>query len=83
MKTDAIKWTELEVHDTEGPTGDTIENFVKLAPANFDCAVIDNGRLVVWPQFMLAAPGEEPDYDTPRGAVDWAGFENALSEARA
>ena len=74
-----LKWSELIVTDSDGNTGDTLGSMVELCSANLDTAVLNNGRIVEWPGFILSAPGEEPDWDTPRGPVDWDGFMEALA----
>lgn len=38
--------------------------------------------VISWPGRFIAAEGEHPDWDTPRGMVDWTGFELALQKAR-
>lgn len=74
-------WRDLVVTDTDGQTG-TLGDLVDHCPANLDNAKIDDGAIEAWEGFMLSAPGEEPDWDTPRGAVDWSGFADALNTAR-
>ena len=73
-----LKWNELIVTDSDGATGDTLGEIVNICPANLDNATIENGKITVWPGFMLSAPGEEPDWDTPVGDVDWDGFTEKL-----
>lgn len=76
-----MTWRELVVSDSDGawgPLGELVEN----APANLDDATIEHGMIVYWPGMFLAAPGEDPDWDTPRGEVDWAGFEDKLRACR-
>lgn len=78
-----INWKSLNVYD--GPTGGlwgTLGDLVENAPANLDDAKIVDGQISEWPGFFLAADGEEPNADTPRVGVDWAGFEQALSAHR-
>ncbi len=77
-----INWRELEVHEVDGYLGHLGE-LVDDAPANLDtCELADDGSIDTWPQHMVAAPGEEPEWDTPHGRVDWAGFATALAAAR-
>ena len=71
------QWQDLLVVN-EGEELDSLGELVRLAPANLDNAVIENGRSVEWQDYFLAAPGEDYDADTPRGEVDWSGFEDAL-----
>lgn len=73
-----LKWMDLIVSNEDGATGDTLGEIVNICPANLDNATIEDGKIVAWPGFMLSAPGEEPDWDTPRGAVDWDGIGEAL-----
>jgi hypothetical protein len=80
----AIKWTELKITDANGDTqAVSLGNLVETAPENLDSATIANGRIAEWPQFFISAPGENPDWDTPREEVDWGGFPEALRIARA
>lgn len=76
-----LKWNELIVSDEDGAVGDTLGEFVNICPANLDNATIENGKITEWPGFMLSAPGEEPDWDTPVADVDWEGFQEALERA--
>ncbi len=69
-----IHWTELLVTDSDGITCGTLADMVRDAPANFDTATIEDGRIVSWPDWFISAPGEEPNWDTPRVDVDWGGF---------
>ncbi|HEX7048738.1 MAG TPA: hypothetical protein VF188_00900, partial [Longimicrobiales bacterium] len=41
----------------------------------------DGDRPVVIEGVLLAAPGEEPDWDTPRAPVDWTGLRAAVEAA--
>lgn len=71
-------WTELIITDAEGERWpDNLGKLVETAPANLDSATIEEGRITAWPSFFLSAPGEEPDWDTPREEVDWTGFSEA------
>jgi len=77
--TEAINWRDLVVFDTEGSIGETLGSMVRGCPANLDNAVLnEDGSIAEWAQFLVAAEGEEPDYDTPRCDVDWSGFAEAL-----
>ena len=73
-------WTELTVTDEAGvrllPLGALVAEGYDRLP---DIALDAFGGIDQWQQHMIAAPGEEPDWDTPRGDVDWAGFMAALS----
>ena len=41
----------------------------------------ETGEIYGWHQYFLSAPGEDPDWDTPKMSVDWTGFLNALRES--
>lgn len=78
----AITWRELIVSTSEGSSGETLTSMIRSCPANLDSAVISNGKIESWYQYFISAPGEDPDWDTPRAPVDWDGFEDALAAAR-
>ena len=76
-------WRNLVVTDGNDPSAQaTLGDLVDNAPANLDNAVIVDGRISEWSNYFLSSPGEEPDYNTPQGEVDWTGFERALNRAR-
>lgn len=79
-----LSWRELIVWD--GPSGQeagTLGDFVENCPANLDnMTTITNGRITEWPGYFIGAPGEDADWDSPRGEVDWTGFEDALVRVR-
>jgi hypothetical protein len=78
----ATRWQDLIVTnegDEMGPLGQMLE----IEPANLDGAKLgDDGSIREWMQYYIAAPGEQPDWDTPRGEVDWTGFAEALAAVR-
>jgi hypothetical protein len=78
-----INWKNLLVTDSDGDSWGELGAVVSSAPANLDGVVVENGAISEWNGFYLSAEDETPDWDTPRGAVDWTGFTEALSEARA
>lgn len=69
-----MKWSQLVVTDTEGEQG-TLGDLVTNSPELLRHAIISGGRIVEWQDHFLSAPGEDPDWDTPRCEVEWAGFE--------
>jgi len=73
-----IHWSELEVYDDESNYIGTLGDLVENAPENLDNVVIENGKISEWSDYFIAAPGENPDWDTPKGPVDWTSFENRL-----
>ena len=75
MKT-KTSWRELDVYGDDGERLGTLAA-VLLIDANLESATIADGRIDTWPHRFIAAPGEAPDWDTPRGAVDWRGFTEA------
>jgi len=39
----------------------------------------EDGSISEWPDYFIADPDEEPDWDTPRVPVMWLGLREALS----
>jgi hypothetical protein len=72
-------WRDLVVTDANDPSATTeLGKLADTAPETLDSAVIVDGAISEWTDYFLSAPGEAPDWDTPRGDVDWTGFEIAL-----
>lgn len=76
-----INWKDLIVTDAEGGTVGTLGEEVEAAGNSLRNIWFEDGKLVEWPQFFVSAPGEEPGPDSPREAVDWTGFSEALAAA--
>jgi hypothetical protein len=75
----ATAWRALLVTDSAGDEWGPLGGIVDRAPANMDTARLGaGGEIVEWAGFFMAAPGESPDWDTPRGPVDWSGLREAL-----
>ena len=75
-------WTELIVTNEQVIQG-TLGAMVDDADDHLSRIVLnDDGAIDEWDQFFISADGEDPDYDTPRGPVDWTGFADALASAR-
>lgn len=79
---DRPNWTDLNVVDSEGDNWGNLGDIVRDAPANLDNAEIVDGAIEQWPGYFMSRPGEDANWDTPAGAVDWAGFEDALASSR-
>lgn len=78
-----IHWQNLNVTDADGQHAGTLGEMVRLSPTNLDSAILnEDGSLSEATGFFLSADGEDPDWDTPRGPVDWNGFREALQAAR-
>lgn len=75
------KWQELVISDAAGDAVGTLGDTVASCPANLGTAVIENGRIMTWPGYMLSAQGAVPNWDMPCD-VDWTGFQDAFSAAR-
>jgi hypothetical protein len=81
-------WRELNVYlggdDTaSGTLGAMVD---RAARDSNDCTfdrvhIAADGSVDVWPEALIAADGEMPDWSTPAGPVDWTGFADALSAA--
>jgi hypothetical protein len=80
----ATAWRALLVTDAEGDEGCPLGALVDRDPANLDTARLGaGGEIAEWDGFFIAAPGESPDWDTPRGPVDWSGLREALGRENA
>jgi len=83
--TEQIGWRDLSVTNDEGETLDaTLGEIVDAGEGGFlfKYGTWVNGVPVSIQYYFLSAPGEEPDWDTPRCPVDWAGLENAVTPYR-
>lgn len=86
MNEPKIKWQDLLVYDSYNAqySNTRLGNYIAEAE---ECELrritLDNdGRLVSWSDFFVAADGEEPDWDTPIESVDWSGFAEAIEARR-
>lgn len=59
----------------------TLADVLATSPDLMSSLVISGGRIAEWPQVLVAAPGEDPDWDTPRVDVEWSGFVDAVRDA--
>ena len=86
MKTHTTSWQDLRVSPSDGDGDDLSLGEMVQSKEGRDVldhyAVIHNGEITDFTQSFLSAPGEAPDWNTPRGDVDWVGFEDALAAAR-
>ncbi len=77
-----LNWRDLMVtdHEEATPTGrlGDIVNEAELSGLK-NIVVGDEGELGEWQDYFISAPGETPDWDTPRAEVCWDGFEQAYS----
>ena len=76
-----ITWRELEVWTCEdneycGTLGDLTDNGMLSAHPE-----VRDGKIEGWLDYLIAAPREAPDWDTPRQPVDWDGFEEAFKKS--
>jgi len=56
----------------------SLYDVVTTFPHMLASATIVDGKITEWPDYFLSFEDEEPDWDTPRSEVDWAGFEEEL-----
>lgn len=77
---DQMSWRALAVYSADGYLGQ-LGDLVDNATADLDTCEITAEGQIMWPDHMIAAPGEDPDWDTPRVSVDWTGFDEALDVA--
>jgi hypothetical protein len=73
-----IHWTKLDlcINKTRQGLGDAVD-FIQSEIYTGNLIVLD-GRIDTWHQCFIAAPGEDPDWDTPHRQVDWSGFTETL-----
>ncbi|MEJ2023418.1 MAG: hypothetical protein P8Y00_00070 [Deltaproteobacteria bacterium] len=64
--------------DSDGAEYGLLGEMLDRTPAHLDTVTVEDGAIASWGGFFLSAPDEDPDYDTPRCVVDWAGFQEAL-----
>jgi hypothetical protein len=77
----AVNWRNLGVIGIDGGLG-TLGEILDNGDASItQIELNDDGSIDTWADHMIAAPDEEPGWDTPRVPVDWSGFAAALSEA--
>jgi len=74
-----MNWKELMVTDAEGNTARLINSLDVVAKSY---PIVRDGALVELVGYLLHAPTEEPEWDTPRVNVDWGGFTEAMKEAQ-
>jgi hypothetical protein len=85
-----LSYRELLLIDAQGNGETTIGDAIDRAIASHEIGEFDGQLLTVasdgsvesWDGYFVAAPGENPDWDTPRLMVDWSGFAEAVSEIR-
>ena len=65
-------WKDLIVYDDECRELGTLGEITQDRP---EMVSVFHHPSDDWPGHFIAEEGEEPDWDTPRGAVDWEGFE--------
>lgn len=77
--TETIHWTELNI-----TTGEQCDSYLKLGdavstrdPIFSTLELEEDGSIRVW-DWLVFAPGEEPNADTPYAPVDWTGFADAI-----
>lgn len=80
----SVPWRKLRVYnagDSENKS-DSLKDFLDAADdAKHLPVVAADGSISEWDQFFVAAKGEDPDWDTPKGPVDWTGFADAVQKA--
>jgi hypothetical protein len=85
-----MNYRELRLIDTdnnETTIGAAIDRAISLRECSeFDeryLTLAADGSVDSWDGYFVAAQGEDHDCDTPRCAVDWSGFAEAVAEIRA
>ena len=79
MRTMATRWQDLIVWNDGQEVGTLAEMIASRdrGLTQID-AIGEDGSIAGWQQYFITTEGEEPDWDTPRGEVDWTGFAVAL-----
>lgn len=76
--TSPVPWRDLVVYRD---TAVTLGAMVDSKDAGLAVLLLsDDGAIDTWPGHLVAGPSEEPEWDTPKVPVDWAGFREALAE---
>jgi hypothetical protein len=69
-----MNWKNIVVTNEDGKSIGTLETIKDDMPHLLETATIVDGLIESWPGFYISAPGETPDWDTPKCPVDWRGF---------
>ncbi len=80
--TEQTTWRELRVVDRDGHDLGTLADALDQQPHILRDAVLCDGEIEAWPDYLICTKDEDPAWDTPREPVDWTGFERALTVAR-
>lgn len=69
-------WHDLGVYDADGNHIGTMLDLFQSGGTELEKidGISADGGIDGWEGYYIASPGEEPDWDTPRGPVDWDGF---------
>ena len=73
-----INWKDLLVTDNGRIVLGRLEILLAAGYSGFRTFVMKNGLIDEWSDHYVFAEHEEPEWDTPQCAVDWAGFEDAV-----
>jgi hypothetical protein len=73
-KEDDMNWRDIVVTNDDGREIGTLEHIKNDMPHLLETATIQAGLIESWPGFFISAPGENPDWDTPKCPVNWNGF---------
>ena len=73
-----IRWENLNVRDGDGCPIGSLLDVVTQSPDILLMATVRGGKIIQWPDYYISADDEIPDWDTPRGDINWTGFTEAL-----
>ena len=78
------RWQELGLQDGDGQTDDRSlgEWIAEADERNLARITMVDGKIESWDGINISDT-DEFDWDTPRGPVDWTGFESAVNARRA
>jgi hypothetical protein len=75
-------WRDLIVYEVIDGFVDRLGTLVDNKSNILNNIVIKNGFISEWRDYFIAMPGEIPDWKTPRGNIDWTGFEEAWNKIK-
>lgn len=75
-----INWKDLIVTDLDGYQY-RLDRLIEFHDFSLTKIELKDGKISSWSQYLISAPEETPNWDTPKVEVDWTGFKEALKEA--
>lgn len=73
-----ISYTDLLITDQDGNQSNLDAMMLNLDYSLRNIKLASDGSIAEWDGKFISAPDEEPNWDTPKVAVDWTGFEDRI-----